>query len=749
LTLKGREAHQFIHSQKDTDVISKVHKQLERKKERNKHCQIMSNSKIQSALLSLVLIGHSQAAFNNPTALINTSRSRVVDTSKIRSGSPQLLPLPLSPSTARTRSQKSWSRLFVSADTKMTTAADVGDDNINGNENKKGSSNINGDGSSSESDSESKNKSYSKLRTLKDRMWVREALEDLTAAEFACSLTANSVVEDKKANNKRAVDFENVLTKLDRRIEDMCVLSTYGQQDSNCIVSYPLIWDGSGEVSAIESEKGKGKGEGKSDSDSKSDSTKKGEECWTLKKELGMGSVTYTDDQRSALVMRLLSSRQNLIKAMDGKVDESGNEDDLDEIREKLQTPDAIEVDDDSNTSSSKAAIGDPSLYVREDGTVDWDGALQDRAALQKFGTSVWARINGQDEATVDETSGTTDDAHKEDEKKVTVKIADTEEILEKKAKLDSLKAELKEMDQTHKVLLNSAVSAGSAVANVNLASLDPELRLKIRDSSSALERKQDEISYQEINYEMERIYTYLDGELGNTSTKGYIPLQDRLNVAEFGLLESQCESLNNQMASEETELDSDVLSVLYDQTVDFKRRLGIDYYVTGLTFDMEAIKLYSLELIEQSKKGLAFYGKGVQLLWNDCVFSTSLITKALQGYTLKPREVRTLRRTLKDMLTFIPCVIILIIPLSPIGHVLVFGAIQRFFPDFFPSCFTERRQNLLSLYESTEFTQVAIKENLQEKLVRILEAAGFFIVDSTKKTFSQATAKEETKEER
>ena len=53
-------------------------------------------------------------------------------------------------------------------------------------------------------------------------------------------------------------------------------------------------------------------------------------------------------------------------------------------------------------------------------------------------------------------------------------------------------------------------------------------------------------------------------------------------------------------------------------------------------------------------------------------------------------------RRTFKDTITFIPVVIILLIPLSPIGHVLVFGAIQRVFPDFFPSCFTERRQNLL-----------------------------------------------------
>jgi hypothetical protein len=69
-------------------------------------------------------------------------------------------------------------------------------------------------------------------------------------------------------------------------------------------------------------------------------------------------------------------------------------------------------------------------------------------------------------------------------------------------------------------------------------------------------------------------------------------------------------------------------------------------------------------------------------------------------------------RRTFKDVITFIPFVIILLIPLSPIGHVLVFGAIQRFFPDFFPSCFTEQRQNLLQLYETAEYSEVVINEN-------------------------------------
>lgn len=547
---------------------------------------------------------------------------------------------------------------------------------------------------------------HSKLRTLKDRMWVREALEDLTAAEFACSLasSASAKQEDSEKRKKSAVDFENILAKLEKRIEDMCVLSDGTEENTSCIATYPVDdYNGDGA-------------------------------CWVLKKNGGMGSVTYTDDQRETLIARILSSRQNILQAMSGSTATSKT-DDLDEIREKLQTSDAIPGDDEKD----KNAVN-PVLYVRDDGTIDWDGALQDREAVQKFGTSVWARINGREVSEVDDDSIDSDiGSHGgHGEKKVEVKIVETEEIKEKKAKLEELQIELKKMEKDHTALLNSAVSAGSAVANVNLASLDAKLRSKIRESNDDLERKKDEVSFQQLNYEMERIYTYLDTDLGNTANTGYIPLQDRLNVAEFGLLESQLLVMNSQLRNGEV-VDNDVLSVMLDQTVDFKRRLGIDYYVAGLTLDKEAFKIWANDLLKQSKKGLEFYGKGVQLLANDVIFSSSLITRALTGYTLKPREVRTVRRTFKDILTFIPFVIILIIPLTPIGHVLVFGAIQRFFPDFFPSCFTETRQNLFSLYESTEYSEITIEENWQEKVIRILEATGFLIVDNAKKVFGQA----------
>ncbi|KAL7485052.1 hypothetical protein ACHAW6_010655 [Cyclotella cf. meneghiniana] len=556
----------------------------------------------------------------------------------------------------------------------------------------------------------------SKLRRLKDRMWIRETLEDLTAAEFASSLSVEDA-KTKSTNRKRDVDFENVLAKLDARVEGMCVLMTEEESKRNNQTCYLLD-------RRIVGDEGK---------------TTVQHSCFVLAENVGMGSVVCTAEQREALLSRIMATRAKLIDFMEGASSNNNNNArsdlaDIDDIRSRLQPTNYSAVTDYADGAANRTAF-DPSLYVREDGTIDWDGALQDREALKKFGSAVWSRINGQDpELSSDmddnEEKGSVvqgDDFHSHGRKAVTAKIVETEAIRQKKEYLDELNTALRIMEAEHTKLLNSAISAGQAVANVNFATINPTLRMKIRTSSDELEKKRGEVTFHTLNYELERIFTYLDGELGNTATKGYIPLQDRLNVAEFGLLESQIESFNRQMMLGES-LDEDVLAVVSDQLVDFKRRLGIDYILNdGLTFDSEALQIWLKDIWVKTKKGFVFYVKGTRLFLDDIVFCLNLIGRALQGYTLKPREVRTLRRTIKDTITFIPVVIILLIPLSPIGHVLVFGAIQRVFPDFFPSCFTERRQNLLELYESTEYSGVTINETWQEKLARLFQALGFF----------------------
>ena len=171
--------------------------------------------------------------------------------------------------------------------------------------------------------------------------------------------------------------------------------------------------------------------------------------CYSLDENVGMGSI---DDIRSQLLPTEDSA------TMSSSIDKSTTA-------------------ESSKTTTSAAASFDPSLYVREDGTVDWDGALQDREALKKFGSAVWSRINGQDpeEGSEDANNGEGNEAaavvvspksvggeagngsvHHSPTKAVTAKIEETEAIREKREQLNVLMSELQQMEVEHIKLLNS-----------------------------------------------------------------------------------------------------------------------------------------------------------------------------------------------------------------------------------------------------------------------------------------------------
>ena len=143
-------------------------------------------------------------------------------------------------------------------------------------------------------------------------------------------------------------------------------------------------------------------------------------------------------------------------------------------LLEKVKVPEFLNLratteESDGGNSTAVGSSG-PRLYVRDDGTVDWEGALQDRAALRKFGGAVWARINGQ----------TPDDLPEEDsdEKKgfsheskpaVTAKIEDTPAIQEARKKLNELKEELKAKEKAHTALVESGTFSRRNVVVVEL----------------------------------------------------------------------------------------------------------------------------------------------------------------------------------------------------------------------------------------------------------------------------------------
>lgn len=239
------------------------------------------------------------------------------------------------------------------------------------------------------------------------------------------------------------------------------------------------------------------------------------------------------------------------------------------------------------------------------------------------------------------------------------------------------------------------------------------------------------------VDLDMERICVYLQQELESSLE----PSEQRTFVAEVTLIDKQLSSIVTAISSAAEKskayrtstpnpirlsmsngnpislsiaafndeafdlielIDEDELNLITSAVNDLKSRLGLDTEKTP-AMDWGSFGAVVSATFNKVNDGLNFYGIGTSILFTDVQYAWFLLLRAVTGYTLKAREVNAVRRTGKDVLTLIPFTIILIIPLSPIGHVLVFSFIQRFFPDFFPSCYTEKRQNLKRLYSEIE----------------------------------------------
>ena len=136
-------------------------------------------------------------------------------------------------------------------------------------------------------------------------------------------------------------------------------------------------------------------------------------------------------------------------------------------------------------------------------------------------------------------------------------------------------------------------------------------------------------------------------------------------------------------------DVDDVELAQLSADVADLKSSLGIDLVGIGLpggiggpTLDMQAgmrrAEKYVTGVQTKFADGFIFSSRTVRLLVSDVRSSARLFWKALNGTTLRLREVRQLRRTARDLLVFIPFAIILLAPLTPVGHVAVFAFIQK-----------------------------------------------------------------------
>ena len=238
----------------------------------------------------------------------------------------------------------------------------------------------------------------------------------------------------------------------------------------------------------------------------------------------------------------------------------------------------------------------------------------------------------------------------------------------------------------------------------------------KIRESDEKVSTLRRVFAVRTLQMEMERIMLALEEEVAappDALSRG--EMKDmRLMVAEFGVMDLSLRRLISLVDRQQSQLiDDEDLSKLAMDIPDMKSRLAIsDEPNVALSLDMmrERMTLTVNEAVETIREAGTFLVRGVRLLGSDIGTSVRLFLRAAFGTTLRPREVQVLRRTFLDVFTFVPFMIILITPITPVGHVLVFGFIQKYFPQLFPSQFTTRRQELMQKYEELK-EQLALAE--------------------------------------
>ncbi|KAJ7976167.1 LETM1-like protein [Quillaja saponaria] len=91
---------------------------------------------------------------------------------------------------------------------------------------------------------------------------------------------------------------------------------------------------------------------------------------------------------------------------------------------------------------------------------------------------------------------------------------------------------------------------------------------------------------------------------------------------------------------------------------------------------------------------------QGTQLLAIDAAAAMELLRRSVLGDELTEKEKKALRRTLIDLASVVPIGILMLLPVTAVGHAAMLAAIQRYVPALIPSTYAPERLALLRQLE-------------------------------------------------
>ncbi|WJX79541.1 hypothetical protein P8452_62653 [Trifolium repens] len=91
---------------------------------------------------------------------------------------------------------------------------------------------------------------------------------------------------------------------------------------------------------------------------------------------------------------------------------------------------------------------------------------------------------------------------------------------------------------------------------------------------------------------------------------------------------------------------------------------------------------------------------QGTQLLAIDAAAAMGLLRRILMQDELTDKEKKTLKRTLTDMASVIPIGILMLLPVTAVGHAAILAAIKKYVPAMIPSTYSPERLDILRQLE-------------------------------------------------
>jgi hypothetical protein len=300
-------------------------------------------------------------------------------------------------------------------------------------------------------------------------------------------------------------------------------------------------------------------------------------------------------------------------------------------------------------------------------------------------------------------------------------------DCVELQAAVTALDQELKEEVKSREARLRKSDVLGRARLSVELRDMDERVAALSRQLAVATLELESFLVYANLEAELLQLII----EKGSYPWRRGSSAELQLLVTQYSLLDAKLAGLRGALdRGEDVLMDMGELQALSEAFPDLRATLGISdsQVMPKLDVNLRSIRGSISAAGQKVVNGVLFVSRGCKLLLSDLSNGGKLFWRAATGGTLVPREVESIRRTARDLVSFVPFIIILITPITPVGHVLVFSFLQRSFPGFIPSQFTERRQEMMlrleGLKEDLFMAQEEADLEWQDTRIREAEAA-------------------------